>query len=119
VIAVADPEEAARRFARFTGRPAEPSAYGYSIRLDRGGLILVSRAALAAMFPSLAIPALPFTAAYGIRVESLAATLDCLQRGGLNFSRRDNALLVPFPSELGLGLWVFVEQPSGLLWRRD
>jgi hypothetical protein len=118
VIAVADLDEASRRFARFTGRAAEPSAFGYSIRLDRGGLILVSRDALAAMFPELPIPLLPFVAAYGIRVESLATAADCLRHGGIEFVRGDGTLLVPFPAELGIGLWLFVEQPARLLWRR-
>lgn len=119
VIAVADLEEAAGRFARFTGRQAEPSGFGYSIRLDRGRLQLVSRKALAALFPALPIPALPFAAAYGIRVESLAAAADSLNRGGVGFTRKDGALVVPFPPELGLGLWLFVEQPARLLWRQD
>ena len=118
VIAVADVEEAVLRFSRFTGRPAARSAFGYGIRLDRGRLHLVSREALAASFPAFAIPALPFAAAYGIKVESLALVADCLSGGGLGFTRTDDILVVPFPPELGRGLWVFVEQPSRLLWRR-
>ena len=33
-IVVADPWEAARRFARFTGRPATPATFGQTIELD-------------------------------------------------------------------------------------
>ena len=117
VIAVVDVEAAAARFARFTGRESQPSALGYSIRLDRGRLHLVRREALGTLFPALAIPALPFAAAYGIRVESLGTATECLSRGGIGFSRRGDTVVVPFPPELGLGLWVFVEQPSRLLWR--
>src|SRR2546430_951415 len=35
-IAVADIEEAAQRFVRFTGRAAQPAALGQTIALDRG-----------------------------------------------------------------------------------
>ncbi len=38
VIAVADVAEAARRFARFTGRAATPTPGGAHLRLDRGGV---------------------------------------------------------------------------------
>jgi hypothetical protein len=119
LIAVADPKEAADRFSRFTDRKAVPSPFGATIRMDRGRLELMRADALAALFPQLALPALPFAAAYGIRVKSLAAVADCLDRGGLPFTRRPDALAVPFPSALGVGLWSFVERPERLPWRRQ
>src|SRR5262249_8059842 len=42
VIAVADVEEAARRFARFTDREVKPSPLGPTIELDRGCVQLVT-----------------------------------------------------------------------------
>ena len=42
VIAVADVEEAAQRFARFTGRAVTRTPGGALLRLDRGGVYLVS-----------------------------------------------------------------------------
>ena len=38
VIAVADVEEAAARFARFTARATTPTPFGALLRLDRGGV---------------------------------------------------------------------------------
>jgi hypothetical protein len=117
VIAVADVEEAGRRFAAFTDRELIPSAFGASIRLDRGRLQLVRPDALTTLFPALSIPTLPFIAAYGVRVASLAAAAEYLTRGGVRFTSGDGALVVPFPAELGIGLWLFVEQPERQPWR--
>src|SRR5262249_36285792 len=60
VIAVADPQEAAARFARFTGRAATRTASGLSIALDRSAVDLVSAEAFARLLPEVAIPSLPF-----------------------------------------------------------
>src|SRR6266851_843507 len=60
VIAVADVDEAARRFARFTGRDAVPHPHGRTIELDRGRVDLVAAEAFARMLPEVAIPSLPF-----------------------------------------------------------
>jgi hypothetical protein len=117
VIAVPDVEEAGRRFSSFTDREATPSAFGATIRLDRGRLHLMCRDALTRLFPWLSVPALPFIAAYGVRVASLAAAAECLARGGVRFAGGEGALVVPFPGELGIGLWLFVEQPERLPWR--
>src|ERR1700728_2161407 len=43
IVAVADVEEAAGRFARFTRRAAVPTPGGAMLRLDRGGVLLASR----------------------------------------------------------------------------
>src|ERR1700674_4673309 len=71
VIAEADPEEAASRFRRFLGREARAGRFGLSFQLDRGRVELVAASSLARLFPRLAIPDLPFMAAYGIAVASL------------------------------------------------
>lgn len=117
VIAVSDVEEAARRFSRFTACPAVPSAFGYSIRVDRGRLELMRPDGLAALFPDIRVPALPFIAGYGLRVESLAQAEVCLERGGIDFRKKDETLTALFPEELGIGFWQFVEKPSSLFWR--
>src|SRR5262249_12448967 len=67
MIAVADVEEAARRFARFTDRQATPSPPGQTIELDRGRVQLVTPDAFARKLPEVAIPSLPFIGAYAIR----------------------------------------------------
>src|SRR5262249_14071722 len=60
VIVVADVEEAAARFARFTGRDATPTRSGAVVALDRGRVELVTRAAFEAALPDIAVPCLPF-----------------------------------------------------------
>src|SRR5215475_8967040 len=71
VIAVADVDEAAARFARFTGRPAMTTRSGQTIELDRGRVELVTRDAFEAVLPEIAIPSPPFMGAYGVHVGSL------------------------------------------------
>jgi glyoxalase-like protein len=106
-IAVADVDEAAARFARFTGRPAVPGTNGVAIALDRGRVDLMSADAFARRFPELAIPNLPFMGACEIQVASLDAAEAVLRKGGLTPVRRDGRLVARFPPELGCGAWVF------------
>ena len=117
VVVSADVAEAAGRFARFTGHGAKPTKFGQAIALDRGQVQLMSHETFAAMFPEIAIPRLPFLGAYAIRVQSLAAAEVQIRREGLAARRLGGALVVPFPSELGLGAWLFVANGGDLPWR--
>jgi hypothetical protein len=117
VVVSADPDEAAGRFARFTGHKSRPTKFGHAIALDRGQLQVFSRDAFASMFAEIAIPQLPFLGAYVVRVQSLAATEALLQREAMPMRRIGGALVVPFPAELGLGAWLFVENGGDLPWR--
>ena len=110
VIAVADVEEAAARFVRFTDRRASPTPSGQVVALDRGRVELVSPAAFEAMLPEIAIPGLPFIGAYGIVVASPDAAEALLSRAGLRTRRAGDCLAAPFPSELGKGAWLFAER---------
>ena len=118
VIAERDVAEAGDRFARFFGRAAGAGPFGPLFQLDRGGIVLVSATSLAQLFPQLAIPDLPFMAAYAIGVVSFDRVAACLQAGALGFERRDGCVTAPFPPELGTGCWVFVEHAMALRWRR-
>lgn len=118
VIAEADVDEAARRFARFTGRPAQANAAGRCIRLDRGAIQLVSAQAFARQLPGIAIPGLPFIGAYAVAVESVAATAALLRAAGHPQQRCGPVLVVPFPDALGRGAWMFAERVAELPWRR-
>jgi hypothetical protein len=108
-IAVADVDEAAERFARFTGRSAEPIASGRRIMLDRGRIELMFPEAFARSLPELSIPALPFAGAYGIRVKSLAGLEAAMRSGGLEARPGGSSLVVRFPEALGHGAWLFAE----------
>ena len=109
VIAVADVDEAAERFARFTNRAATPTLDGRTIHLDRGRIELVTRRAFESALPEIAIPGLPFIGACGIAVASLAALEKLLRSAGVRTRRADELLVVPFPGELGQGAWLFFE----------
>ncbi len=106
-IAVADIEEAAQRFVRFTGRAAQPAALGQTIALDRGTINLVSGEAFTQSFPEIAIPSLPFVGAYEVKVTSLKSLERLLVNSGLTTWRLSQALAVMFPDELGQGAWMF------------
>jgi hypothetical protein len=118
VIAEADVEEAAGRFQRFLDCPPRADQFGPAFHLDRGRVQLVSAASLTGLFSKLAIPVLPFIASYGIAVRSLDLVAACLQSGVLAFDRGDGCVIAPFPDQLGVGCWVFVESAAALPWRR-
>lgn len=117
VVVSADVTEAADRFVRFTGHGAKPTKFGQAVALDRGQVQLMPRETFAAMLPEISIPRLPFLGAYAIRVQSLATAEALIGREGLSARRLGGALVVPFPSELGLGAWLFVENVADLPWR--
>jgi hypothetical protein len=117
VVACADVAEAAGRFSRFFGRTAVSTPFGQTIALDRGGVQLFKDEAFAAMFPEIAVPQLPFLGAYAIKVRSIAATEAMLRQEKLQMRGLGAALVVPFPNELGVGAWLFVENAADLPWR--
>ncbi len=117
VIAETDAEEAAGRFRRFLDRDAKANQFGPAFHLDRGRVQLIAAASLGQLFPRLAIPDLPFMAAYAIAVTSLEQTTACLQAGHIAFERQAGYVTAPFPGDLGVGCWVFVENASALPWR--
>jgi hypothetical protein len=108
-IAVADTAEAARRFARFTGRPATPATFGQTIELDRGRIALVGPNSFAQILPEIPIPSLPFIGAYGIKVRSLTAIEALLKQASIRTRWTDDGLFAVWPEELGQGAWVFEE----------
>jgi hypothetical protein len=118
VVACADVAEAADRFERFTGRKAEATAFGeVAIALDRGQVQLMSKDAFAALLPELPVARLPLLGAYAIRVRSLAAVEILLRQERLAARRLGAALVAPFPEDLGVGAWLFVENAADLPWR--
>ena len=118
VIAVADVEEAAQRFARFTGRAATPTPGGALIRLDRGGVYLVTHDRATEKLPEVPITTLPFIVGYAIGVQSLAAAEAAVDRADLDWRAIEDGVVATFPAELGEGTWFFVEHAAVLPWRR-
>jgi Glyoxalase-like domain len=118
MIAVDDIDEATRRFMRFTGRGATRTPGGALIRLDRGGVYLVSHERVTERLPEVAIAKLPFIVGYALRVQSLAAAEAAVDRADLDWHAFENGIAAAFPVELGEGAWLFVEHASDLPWRR-
>jgi hypothetical protein len=117
VVAVADVKEAAARYARFTGRKTLASNMGQHLLLDRGGVQIMDASIFARTVPGLRIPSLPFIGAYAVRVHRLIATANVLRAQGMAFEQRDRMLFAPFPQDLGIGAWIFVEDTADLPWR--
>ena len=117
VIAVSDIGEAAARYERFTGRKPVATRMGRSIFLDRGSVQLLDTSTFARLVPGVPIPGLPFIGAYAVSVDALLAAANVLRARGTAFEQRDRMLFVPFPKELGVGTWIFVEQSGDLPWR--
>jgi hypothetical protein len=119
VIAQADPEEAAGRFRRYFDREIRRNRHGPAIHLDRGRVQLVAAAELPRLLPRLTVPDLPFMAGYGLGVASLGETAACLRAGGIAFDSNERCIVAPFPDDLGIGAWAFVERATDLPWRRE
>jgi hypothetical protein len=113
VIVVADVEEAAGRFARFTGRAAATTPGGALIRLDRGGVYLLTHDRATEKLPEVPVTSLPFMIGYALGVGSLAAAA----RAGLDWRAFNDGIVATFPIELGVGAWFFVEKAADLPWR--
>jgi Glyoxalase-like domain len=109
MIAVLDPDEAAQRFTRFTGRSARAATLGQIIDLDRGRIDLVRSEAFARLLPEVMIRALPFIGAYTIVVKSLDAVESIFAKANLPTRRMGQALVAPFPGALGEGAWIFAQ----------
>ncbi len=119
VIAVGNVEEASERFARFTGRPARSAEGGGAlIRLDRGGVYLISQERAVEKLPEVPVTALPFMIGYALSVQSLAAAEAAVNGADLEWRAFENGIVATVPAELGAGAWFFVETPEGLPWRR-
>jgi hypothetical protein len=117
VIAVADVDEAAARFVRFTGRSAVRTASGRAIQLDRGRVELVTQHNFEAALPEVSVPGLPFIGASGVVVSSLVALETLLRNVGMRTRRAGGYLVTPFPAQLGQGAWIFVEDSGTSLFR--
>jgi Glyoxalase-like domain len=118
VIAVSSVDEAVQRFARFTDRPPMFMPGGALIRLDRGGIYLVSHDRAIEKLPEVPVTSLPFMIGYALGVESLAAAEAAIDGADLEWRAFEDGIVATFPAELGQGAWFFVEAPEGLPWRR-
>lgn len=105
-LAADDPAEAAGRFARFTGRPAQPRGDVMTIRLDRGALHFATPAFLAEHLGIVPAGPAPCIVATTILVASAARLRDCLDRArvahrGITLPGGNSAIAVTLPDTVG------------------
>jgi hypothetical protein len=110
-IAAAEPDEPARRFSRFTGRPIQREAEVATIALERGLLRFASSAFLQREFGVVPGPPLPYLAAYEIEVAGLDRIDHLLATAGLTARQIAGGLALSLPPSLG-GTIIF-RPPAG------
>jgi len=114
ILRVADAQEAAQRFARYTGLLAQVTGSVWRIDTARGYLIFVDRDTLHRRL-NVVPPSLPWIAGYVLRSSDIAATGDFLRKTGEPVHVLGNQrLLVSLPPALG-GVIVFEARNSGVL----
>lgn len=102
LLCVADPDEAAGRYVRFTGCDVVSDGGLRRIKLDRGELAFCDRKFLKLVFPMIDIPDLPFMAALSVRSADLAATRAYLDRRGVPLATGPRGTIV-VPPDAGSG----------------
>lgn len=100
-VAADDIDEAAARFARFTGRPPARDGETASIALDRGALRFAAPAFLEREFGIAPGPPPPYIAAYEIIVAGLDPLRRALDSAGFPARRVAGGLAVALPPALG------------------
>lgn len=101
IICVADPQEAAQRYARYTGLLAQVSATQWRIDTQRGALLFVTPDIIEKRF-GISAPALPWIAGYVLGSDSLPATRDALNTAQCDVREVETGrLLLRWPGSVG------------------
>lgn len=117
LLAVNDPEEVARRFGRFLGRPPERRrADLWRLGADRGDLAFVAAEALESVLPGSHPPATPSMAAYAVSSDDLDAALGYASSVAPVEEIGSGCTLVRLPAELG-GVQAVCAKGSAPPWR--
>jgi len=102
LICADDPEEAAIRYERFTGKPRQPMGRGFRIDLDRGSLTICDPEDCRRLLPGIDIPSMPFIAAVSIRSADIDTTRSFLAAADIPLIA-DTAGCVIVAPEAGMG----------------
>jgi hypothetical protein len=106
IICVADPQEAAQRYARFTGLLAQISDDQWRIDTQRGALLFVTADQLQRSL-GISAPSLPWIAGYILTTDNITSTHARLKAGQCQTRNLDAAhLLLEWPNALG-GVVIF------------
>lgn len=113
ILCVADPQEAAQRYARYTGLLAQVSAAQWRIDTQRGALLFVTPKALQRKFGVVA-PSLPWIAGYVLTSNHLATTRSALASAACNVRDLESGrLLLQWPGTVG-GMVIFQQAGTAL-----
>ncbi len=112
LLCVADPSEAAQRYASFVGHRADFADGVYQIALDRGGLAICGPDACRRLLPDVEIPDLPFMPAVAIRSADIDKTAAFLAGRGVTMARPDDGRVI-VPPEAGMGA-AFILHDAGI-----
>ena len=114
ILHVADAQETAQRYARFTGLLAQVSGSVWRLSTPRGYLIFVDRDTLRRRL-NVTPPALPWIAGCVLKSHHIDATGDFLRRAGMAVHVLGSGrLLVKLPAAVG-GIIVFEPRNAGVL----
>lgn len=101
IFCVKDPQEAARRYARYTGLPLIAKKNSICITTNRGSLLFLTASTFAHEF-GINPPTLPWIAGYIIKTRDQSATLNYLRTSDIPYqSLKNERLLVSLPQTLG------------------
>lgn len=114
VVCVADPDEAASRFGRFTGTAPRRAGGAWRVATARGDVYLCGAEPLKARF-GLAPPALPWIGLTVLTVADLAAARRHVGSGWTVGAAGAHELLALAPGALG-GAFVFVAEDAPFSW---
>lgn len=113
IVCVADPQEAAQRYARYTGLLAQVSGAQWRIDTQRGSLLFVTPAAVEKQF-SVTAPSLPWIAGYVLTSDNLATTRNVLDTAHCDVREiESNCLLLRWPGAVG-GVVLFQQAGAAL-----
>ena len=114
ILRVVDAQEAAQRYARYTGLLAQVSGSVWRVATARGYLVFTDRDVLHRRL-GVVPPSLPWIAGYVLESEDIAATGDILRKAGVPVHVLGNhRLLVNLPPAVG-GIVIFEPNKSGVL----
>jgi len=111
ILCVADPQEAAQRYARYTGLLAQVAATHWRIDTQRGALLFATPNVIEQQF-GITAPSLPWIAGYVLTSDDTAATQQVLKHNGCDTRALEaGRALMQWPGSVG-GFVLF--QQSGM-----
>jgi hypothetical protein len=94
IVCTSAPDDAAARFARFTGGSLTHGEQGVELTLDRGNISFRSPDQFMALIPNARVPSNPFIAAAVMRSRDLEATKSFMNQVGVAFSTPKDGVIV-------------------------